>query len=189
MALSEVEICNDALIIVGGDLITSLSDSTKEAIICNEQYEKVRDQLLSAHPWNFAIARAELAADVSLPTGWWGWECAFTLPANSLRILETEADESEPWSQENGKLFANYYPVRIKYIKKETDVTKYSKHFEKALAYALADRICYAITQSATLAKKIKDDFDTALSESMSFDGQEQSVQTVQATDYMNSRY
>jgi hypothetical protein len=189
MATTEVEICNDALIIVGANKISDLSDNTKEAILCNEQYSKVRDQLLQSHPWNFAICRAEIAADVSLPTGWWDWEYAFTIPANCLRILQTESEDSTDWSVEGSKIFSNTSPLRIKYIKKETDVTKFSKGFEMALAYAIADRIGYALTQSSTLMSKIKIDFENRLSEARSYDGQENATEEVKADLWLGSRW
>ena len=46
MASSEVAICNSALIKIGAAEITSLSDVNKRAQLCNEQYSKLRDELL-----------------------------------------------------------------------------------------------------------------------------------------------
>lgn len=63
MASSEVAICNSALIKIGAAEITSLSDVNKRAQLCNEQYSKLRDELLRSHPWNFAIARKVLSLD------------------------------------------------------------------------------------------------------------------------------
>lgn len=190
MATSEVEICNDALIIVGAKTITSLSDDTKEGRLCNEQYAKCRDQLLVAHPWNFAINRIEISSDANLPSGYDNnpdWDYAFTLPSNCLRVLEID-DTDADWAVEGGKLFSTYDPVNIRYIKKVTDTTIFSKNFEKALAYMIAYRICYALTQSATLVSVIKDDFDLAVKEARSFDAQEGSVKVVEATDWLNRR-
>lgn len=189
MALSEVEICNDALIIVGASTISTLSDNTKEAIICNEQYEKVRDQLLQSHPWNFAMKRAEIAADVSLPSGSWDWDYAFTLPTDCLRIIKVQSEDYTDWAVEGGKIMSNTSPLRILYIRKETDTTLFSKGFEKALAYAIANRVGYALTQSSTLMTKIRTDFDDALSEARSYDGQEKSTEEVQTDLWLNSRF
>jgi len=60
MATSDVEICNSALQKIGAETITTLSDNTRRAALCNRQYDKVRKKLLRAHPWNFAIRRAAL---------------------------------------------------------------------------------------------------------------------------------
>jgi hypothetical protein len=189
MAVSETSICNDALIMIGANTISSLSDNTKEARLCNEQYEKIRDQLLFGHPWNFAIKRIDLAADPSLPSGYWGHAYAHTLPSDCLRILCIESEDQAPWVVEGGKVFSDITPLNLRYIRKETDTTKFSKGFEEALAAKLAHRLAYALTQSATAAESVRTQAEELLSKAMSFDGQEGSLGQVQANDYINSRY
>ena len=63
MAVDAEAICNSALIKIGASKIAALSDTNKRAILCNEQYPKLRDDLLRSHPWNFAIKRKVLSAD------------------------------------------------------------------------------------------------------------------------------
>jgi hypothetical protein len=144
---------------------------------------------LISHPWNFAVARIEIASDANLPTNWDDdiWTYSFTLASDVLRVLSID-DENEPWAVENGVLFANYDPVKIKYIKKETDTTLFSKSFEKALAYQLAYRICYAMTQSSTLLATLKEEADMALREARSYDAQESSPTTWDISDFTNQR-
>lgn len=60
MATNAVEICNNALSIIGARRITALSDPSKEARNCNDQYEICRKAILRLHPWNFALERVEL---------------------------------------------------------------------------------------------------------------------------------
>ena len=67
MAESAVQICNNALIKLGANTITSLSDDTKPARLCNKIYTVLRDDLLRSHPWNFAIGRSSLAQLVDAP--------------------------------------------------------------------------------------------------------------------------
>lgn len=64
MASTSVDICNAALIKVGAETITALSDNNKRARACNERYADIRDVVLAAHPWNFAIGRTQLV-DIS----------------------------------------------------------------------------------------------------------------------------
>ena len=45
LTTTEVSICNSALIKVGAERITSLSDSNKRAQLCSEQYSKMRDEV------------------------------------------------------------------------------------------------------------------------------------------------
>lgn len=84
---SEVEICNSALIKLGDDTITSLTDDSKRARLCNAQFARLRDEVLRAHPWNFAIRRASLAKLSQAPA--FEFAAAFRLPEDPycLRVL------------------------------------------------------------------------------------------------------
>ncbi len=69
MATDE-EIVNLALVQIGADRITSLTQETKNAREANAIYDLVRDATLRAHPWNFAIKRVALnTADVFKGSG------------------------------------------------------------------------------------------------------------------------
>lgn len=189
MAVDELSIVNDALILIGAEPITDLSANTKAARICNESYSKVRDQLLAAHPWNFATTRREITSDADLPAGYENdeWAYAHSLPSDILRVLTL--DQEEPWKVEARKIFTTYTPVMIKAIKQVTDTTLFSKTFEEALAYKLAARIAYAITQSATIVEAVTKQAEEALRNARSFDAQESSLDVVEAEDFINVRY
>ena len=98
MATNAVDICNSALIKLGAGRITSLSDDSKAGKLCNEQYDKIRKQLLRSHPWNFAIRRKALTKTANTPA--YKYSSEFLLPTDCLRVLETNLDEySIPDSQ------------------------------------------------------------------------------------------
>jgi hypothetical protein len=84
---SVVDICNEAMDLLGAATITSLTENSKEARLCNRKFELTRDAVLRAHPWNAAIARAELAANSVGPA--FGFTHQFQLPADPycLRVL------------------------------------------------------------------------------------------------------
>ncbi|UOF78036.1 tail tubular protein A [Caudoviricetes sp.] len=60
MAATSVVICNNALTLIGSRRITALSDPSKEARVCNDNYDTCRKAVLRIHPWNFACERVEL---------------------------------------------------------------------------------------------------------------------------------
>lgn len=186
MAASEVAIANSALIKIGAERIDSLSDSNPRAILCNEQYAKKRDGLLLSHPWNFAIERVELAEVLPVPID--GWEHKFALPNDCLRVLEINEDSAILWAVEGPYLHTNESSVMIRYIKKITDTTKFSKSFDEVLALSLAADICYAIKKDASHAKNLYDAYRYELSQARSFDAQEGSAPAVVADDWFNSR-
>lgn len=66
MAATSVVIANNALTACGTRRITSLSDTSKEARVCNDNYDLCRLACLRLHPWNFAASRAKLeCVDIS----------------------------------------------------------------------------------------------------------------------------
>lgn len=187
MAASAVEICNDALIILGAEKISSLSDDTRVAILCNEEYEKVRDQLLYSHPWNFAIKQDTWAPDADVPTGHWEFTYAFSLPSDCLRIWKVDC-ESE-WRIHGRKLMANSDVVYVEYIKKETDTTLFTPGFSEALAHKLASRISYSVNQSATFSEGVDKKAEEILRNARSYDAQEAYQDRVFADDFLKARY
>jgi hypothetical protein len=192
MATSEVDICNDALITCGAERITSLSDTGRAARLCNEQYSRARDQLLVSHPWNFAMTKVELTELSALPSGYENlndiFAYAFTKPTDCLRVWGID-DEYTDWEVQGNYIFANYTPLNVTYIKKVTTTTSFSAMFDKVLALELALKIGYALTQSATFMAQIKALRDEAIREARSFDAQEMSAQTIDADDFINSRF
>jgi hypothetical protein len=62
--VTQLELCNMALSKIGseGGLISSLAESSKEAVLCNQFYTPALNEVLQLHPWKCAIKRAELKA-------------------------------------------------------------------------------------------------------------------------------
>ena len=90
---TEVSICSNALRRLGDDPITSLTDDTERARLCNSFYTDTRDAVLRLHPWNFAITRASLAKLATAPG--YGFANKFSLPTNPycLRVLGMEYED------------------------------------------------------------------------------------------------
>lgn len=191
MASSEVKICNSALIKVGSELITTLSDDNKRARACNEQYAKCRDEVLSAHPWNFTIARKELAVTANTPS--WNWTYEYAIPSDVLRILEM--DGGDPWAVEVNPTSGAKVVVTdssdcfIKYIRKTTDTTLWSPYFDEVLAIRLAADLAYHLVQSTSLMQSLTEMYMKMLSQARSYDAQEGTAPELDDNDWLNSRY
>lgn len=191
MASSEVKICNSALIKVGAEMITALSDDNKRARACNEQFAKCRDEVLSSHPWNFTIARAEFSQTVNTPA--WNWTYEYAIPSDVLRILEI--DTSAPWAVEVNPVSGSKVVVTdssdcfAKYIRKTTDTTLWTPYFDEVLATRLAADLAYHLVQSTTLMQTLTDLYMRMLAQARSFDAQEGTPPEVEANDWLDSRY
>lgn len=147
MSASEVQICNLALLKVGNLSITALTDSTKEGRACNVLYPILRNGLLAAHPWNFAMARADISAQLAA-TPAFQWDYAYTIPADCLRVWELYGTDAE-WVVEGGELLTNQdEEIYIRYIRLITETARFSPSFDNCLSMRLG----------AELAGKLADD-------------------------------
>lgn len=187
MAVTETSICNSALIKIGVERITALSEDSKAGRACNEQYEKLRDEVLASHPWNFAIARAEIAeVDADLA---FGYDYIYQLPSDCLRVLEMDPDYEYKIEENRYLVTDTSGDVHIRYIKKITDTSKFSPVFCEALALRIASELAYYMTNSATLAESMMKAFEKKIAEARSFDAQEGTPDRIIADEWLNSRY
>lgn len=145
---SEVEICNSAITKVGGKRITSLDDDTVAGRVCNAQYSVLRDEVLRAYPWNFALARVELAQLTSTPAFEFAYQ--YQLPANCLRLLAL-SDPDIVYALEGRKILTDETTVKIKYTKLVTDPNLMDTLFRATLSYRLAADLAYPIQQAQSL--------------------------------------
>lgn len=192
MATADVDIVNSSLAKLGAPRIAALSDNVRAAIICNEQYAKMRKKLISSHPWNFATYRVALALTANTPV--YEYSSEFLLGSDVLRVLETDLPEAEPWEVEfnvdnNKVLLCNSSAVNIKYLKDITDPTKFPPYFEEALACLLAWDVSYAITQSVTVAQNMYNLYKNEVREARSMDAQEAGRQSFETNPWIDVRY
>ena len=187
MASSSVEICNSALVKVGADRITALTDDTKAAILCNERYDKLRKVELRSHPWNFAIDRVSLAEDPVAPA--YEFDKKFLIPSNVLRILDIQDSDLDRFKIEGKFVLTNRSTVEIKYIKDQTDVSFFDDTFTEMLALRLASDIAYSLTNSNSLTKLLIEAYLQAARDARSFDAQEGSADKFLAEEFLNERF
>jgi len=139
--------------VLGADRITSLSDATENARRLTAIYDDCLEDVLRAHPWNFAITRTSLAVLASTPAFEYDYE--FQLPSGCLRVIEV-SDGSSPitaYKIEGRKLLLNYDTVYIKYISNVTDPNQYTSQFIFVLSSRLAAELAYAITNNKATAE------------------------------------
>jgi hypothetical protein len=188
---SDVNICNLALQRLGASRILSLSDNSTAARAMNILYTPTRDSLLRQHPWNFAVKRASLAADSTAPA--FGYDNAFTLPADCLRLLSSDKGEGESymdtWKVEDGKILTNEDgPLYIRYVSRVADPTKFDACFLKLFALKLALDACEELTQSTTKFQILSEEYKDALKEARRLNAFENPPADSQDGSWISSR-
>jgi len=189
---SIVDIANNALNILGASTISSLTEDTKNARICNQRFENVRNRIFRSHPWNCLIKRVQLAQNSTAPVIEYTY--AYALPSDFLRVLKihngtTDSVASDmPYKVEGKNIITDEATVYLVYVSKDTDPNNYDSYLYEVLAYQLAADMAYGITNNATLAKNLLADADEKLRESRFVDAVENSTDTVEATEFTNAR-
>ena len=168
-------ICNAALAKVGAARITSLAEGGKNANLCAELYAGCRDDLLRAHSWNFAMARARLARAVEAPA--FGYAYAYVLPADWIRCVEAAATErgggALDYRLEGRQLLSDSAAVYLSYVRRIEDVSLMPPDFRAVLASLLARELALPLAQSNSLEEKLEARFRTRLRRARSSDGPE----------------
>jgi hypothetical protein len=192
MTVTAVSVANSALVKVGADRISALTENVQGARLINTIFEPVRDEVLRAHPWNFAIKRALLAPTSTTPTFEYDYE--YDLPADVLRVLtiaeniDDDGTDDLKWDVEGRNLLCDISAVYIKYIKRAEDWSEWDNVFAEAMAWRLAWGVAYALTQSSSVVKLMETGYKAAIAQARSFDGMEGSVKILIADTWIDSR-
>lgn len=131
-----VDICNDALSIIGEPPITDIDGTDSRSKICKLNYGTIRKRLLSNHSWFFASCRVKLIPAYSCPL--FEWSYVYELPSNFLRILETYPLKIAYELGALNKIYMNEGTGYIKYIADINDPALFDTYFKTTMAYTLA---------------------------------------------------
>lgn len=168
---SDVEICNIAMHRLGQADISSLTEGTKRAALCNSTYSRVLDEMLTRYVWSFSRARVSLAPSATAPAFTDDFTFAFDLPAGYLR-MESMSDYNVDYLIEGGQILSNSNPLSLRYVKRITDPNLMTPLFRKALGLQIAIDLCKPITGDLTLKKELEDELKDVLAEARTADAQ-----------------
>lgn len=142
---SKTGIANRAALKLGQPRVSNIdTDSSVVATTFADMWDQVRDALLQAYPWNFAIKRTVLSGSATT-TDEWGWDYKATIPSDMLQLLEIE--DSPDYQVENGKILSDEASLSIRYIARIETTNLYPPLFCELLAFQLAIEGCERIVQ------------------------------------------
>lgn len=183
---TQTSIANRALQILGSPPISSLQENSRGARAINTSYMPVLLSELRKNYWNFAIRRAQLAADAIGPA--FGKSNYFTLPSDFLDLAPpdqvfgvqgggtiagnqilagTPIITGSPivdWQIEGNKIASNMdAPLNLRYVSSNITESQFDPCFDEALSCALAMFTCEEITQSNTKLQSAAQMYDNAI--------------------------
>ena len=189
---SVVQICNSALNLLGASTISALTEDTKNARLCNQRYEPIRNRVFRGHNWNCLIKRVQLAQDTTGPVVEYTY--GYTLPSDCLRVLKIHNGTTDSiataldYEIEGRKVVTDITTIYLVYIALDTDPTNYDAYLYEAIAHQLAADLCYAITNNSTLANNYMSRADERLREARFIDSTENALDTVESNEFTDAR-
>jgi hypothetical protein len=189
---SVVDMCNSALNLLGASTISALTDDSKNARLCNQRFEPVRDRVFRSHAWNCLHKRVQLAQNSTAPVVEYSF--AYALPSDSLRVLKvhngaTDSIKSDiDYKIEGKNIVTNEGTVYLVYIAKITDPNEYDTYLQESISHQLAADLAYAVTNNATLADKYMVRADERLREARFIDATENSLGTIESSEFTDAR-
>lgn len=181
---TELSICNSALIKLGAEPITALTDLNKRAKLCASQYPILKEKLLNEHPWNFAIAREVLVANSTTPA--FGYSNSFDLPTDYIRALDADNGDTD-YQREGEQLLANSDSIELRFIL-SVDEDEFTNSFAEALAFELAHDLSYSLVQSQDMRERLEAAAERSLAKARSFDAQEGTPREFTDQSFLNVR-
>lgn len=156
---SKLTICNDALLMLGASEMTSFTEGTDSAKICDRLYDDLKKYILSIYPWSFAKVKVQLARTTDTPVT--EWKYVYALPADIIGtpkavFIASDAGTSpqtefELYNVDQPRLLTDYETVYIDYIT-DVDESRFPEYFVYMLRHALAADIAEPLTDQITKA-------------------------------------
>jgi hypothetical protein len=189
--VSEVSICNQALMWLGQDAITSLQDNAKTAEWMRNNYPFIRDAVLESRMWTFATARyVSTTADM---TEWGDWY-VHGIPPDWLSVFRCYRQGSiyDPipieYRVEGGKVIVPYDTVWMWGVQGVTDTGKFTPLFVQALAARIAADAAAVFTENRQLASDMWTLSEVKLRDAAARDGQQGTSDRMRSATLVNAR-
>lgn len=195
--MDRLQILNSALTKLGQEEQLDDPDAdTRAALSLNANWDAIRDLVLRAHLWNFAIdpAGVTLVADASYAPGELAdHQYRYKLPADFIRLDLQRLRPSRLRTQiRTGGRKWIYGPeasgIHVQYVRRVEEVGEWDPHFAEAFAARLAAQCCERITGSADRETDLLRKYQAYLAEAKAIDGRENPPEDLEETDWVTAR-
>ena len=106
MAITDIDICARALVLIGASPITSFDEGTTESTVAANIYEDTVRDMLSRHRWRFASGQSQLSRLVDAPNA--RWDAAYQLPADLILLPGVKVtDDPIAYDRYPDKIYCN----------------------------------------------------------------------------------
>ena len=158
---TKLSICSDSLIMLGAKPLSSFSEGTDAAQICDRLYDDIRDSTLGMYPWTFSYKKTTLARTINTPLNEFLYE--YQLPGdrlNNVRAVFNAATSAAKsiaygWEIQGDKLLSSETEIHVDY-QYATPEGEMPTYFVQLLKYQVAWNIAETVTDQITKAEYFK---------------------------------
>ena len=200
MSKTKLEICNMALAILGQDYMSSLTEENQRAVLCNQYYDIVRQQLLRAHDWGWARAKDKLVLLREEEDGPEHYTQVYQKPAACLFVIRLFNEGPKRWIDDrefkleydatiaNEVIRTTMTEAYAEYVRDISDTSIFDSQFIAAFAALLAHEIAMSLTGSTQLSQLAMQKYQLALDAARYSNKVEQLEDAVFQNPYLDSR-
>jgi hypothetical protein len=170
MPVSTVDIVNTALDYIGQNPLVSLEQASPLAEKARRMWPLALDEVLRAHVWKCAGARARLVELAEKPA--FGFARQFQLPPDFVRLIGVQPKDARV-RLEGRRVLTDEKTLAIAYVKRLEDPTLYDATLRQCLALKLAAMMSYGATASTALGRELEVIYRDRLREARGYDALE----------------
>jgi len=181
--ISRVQLVSNALLLLGGNTISSLTENSTGAKLGANLFENTYLSMLQNHRWRFAAKTQELNQLAATPNT--GFNYAYQMPNDFLYTIKGSGNTFEAYDNEihcNDKTFQLDYIHRV-----SEDVIP--PYFAKALEYNLASQFAVPLTGDIAKGDYYERKFNSEIRKAKFADSSQYPEVSVQNQPYIDIRY
>jgi hypothetical protein len=151
---TDIRICSDALLMLGGKAISSFNEGTSASNTCDRLYPGVKYSTLQSYPWSFSFKKVQLAQTINTPVNQYRYE--YQLPSDRLGAIRRAYNSTaigagtfNDWVIQGDKLLTNETTVVIDYQFAPTE-SEMPAYFVQLLKYMMAWHLADPITDQVS---------------------------------------
>jgi len=192
---TKLSICSDALILLGASPLSSFTEGTDAAQICDRLYDDMRDMVLNSYHWSFTYKKTQLARSVDTPVNEWDYQ--YPLPSDLIgsgvrALFTSSAAGARPvnrgWEIYERNVVTNYATIYVDYqfLPAEDVWPTYFVHLMKLwLAWHIAEPVTDQLTkgqyfQTLAVGSPSENMRGGMMRQAMSIDGVGQPTQVIE---------
>ena len=184
--MTDLDVVNKALILIGVEPIGSLLDHSKVARVMNALLPDTKRVVLNEFPWTFALRIVPLKAKTGVTVD--GYQYTFQYPSDALNIQRVYDDSGYRGVAEyrvvNGTIAAHISSGTLEYVAYVDDINEWQTQVVECLVNRLASDAASSLSGNPQLANSLLQKYMTLASHASQVSVSEENIPPMRASDY-----